>query len=265
MISYTDENGNGPRYKAMAEAFENKLKEYQQAGILTYKKIEFSQIKNEIIITATFTVHGETFTKNFVFNEDTDDYKQSWLLIDWGVDFNDAMIACYDNYFDRLYYKTCKTEQEVKTPLGGLLLTLDFWSNVATIGEASTIKLGFKQLLSRKELGKLLSGILFANDVSSFLNGENFSTLERIGIDPNTLKKIALISNTLDFINGLEDAISLSLKNATDEYSINLLKTALSEIQTIKQLYKLMEPEKKPLKSPTKTNGTEKRTTQARF
>ena len=50
-------------------------------------------------------VNSEIVSKTFVFSQSTDDYKQTNMLTDWGVDDYDAMIAGCDSYILKFQYQ----------------------------------------------------------------------------------------------------------------------------------------------------------------
>jgi RHS repeat-associated protein len=134
-IDAIDYEGEGPRYPAIAEVFEQRLKQLKALGYkYSFAKYDQQDAANKIIFTVNLTMNGHTVSKRYEFNEETDDGQYEKMLREWGVDFYDAACAASNSLAQRWYWRTHQGEYHYRKPENGIPLLLKTAATVLTLG-----------------------------------------------------------------------------------------------------------------------------------
>lgn len=243
-IAFDDNNGEGPRYKAIAKAFEQQL---QSMGIreatndnngnenFNYQKIERD---DDVFFKVQLTQDGKTYSKVFHFGESTSDSEGEKALRDVGVPFGEAMIVAEASWFTRMKYKMNEADHYYKkNPTAAIGLEIEFLANVLTFGEGGALKMAGKSYLSAA--WKLLELSLTANSLSEYILAENQTVLEDLGVSKKTLDVITTATAFRNFATSLRQAIKTAMKNPNaTEATIDAGKALLYEIYATEKLFK---------------------------
>ena len=206
-IDAIDYEGEGPRYPAIAAAFERKLNQLSRKGSVSFTKFDQSDI-NQIVFSVNFKINGHVIHQMFEFNEKTYDQGCENLLMNWGVDTYDAIVAASNSFTDRTYWRLAQSDEHYKKPENGIPLLFKTWATVLTLGAAAegmaAWNIGEKTLFA-------IDGALMLDDLSSLFNGPNLTFLEylaeKTGFDPKLIEQ-AKTAN--DILQGLSDIHSIT-------------------------------------------------------
>jgi RHS repeat-associated protein len=221
-VDAIDYEGEGPRYPAIAAAFEQRLQQLKAEGC-NYSFIKYEkENEHKIVYSVNLTMNGHTINQLYEFNEETDDGKYERMLMDWGVDFYDAVCAASNSVADRAYWRIHQSNWYYKRPENGIPLMFKTWAVVLTMGAAAEA-FAAEGGMTAWEAGTFAADVTFTiDDMTTLFYGPNRTFLqylaEKAGIDPERIEQAKTAS---DVIQGLAD-----LKKIVQEVKQSVEKAA---------------------------------------
>ncbi len=214
-IDAVDYEGEGPRYAAIAKAFEKRLNQIKKEGVvnISFKKFDQQDAAGKVLFVVNMKINGQTVSQLFEFNDKASDSKYEVVLRDWGVDFYDAACASSNSIMDRLYWIGRQNDAHYeKFENGGPLLlktAITLLTAGAALEEFAGMAIWEKALLT-------VDGTLAIDDMTGFVYGPNATLLsdlaEKAGLDPVIIDKAKTIN---DYVQGFADLSNIVIKLKT--------------------------------------------------